>query len=166
MHDAMKCGLSCHPTPSKAILVAAIIGMMMTMIGCGGGYALRGKVVEGNASIITVTDRSDGQLQHTGISGVQIRIYRNPGRLNQELIASGVSQADGRFEIPIRAFGAGWMDEEWLIETYRSSYRNAEMMLRLPANTNKRPLLIMLARGQAAPFRGRDDVIREIERYR
>jgi hypothetical protein len=148
------------------LAVLLLASVLPTLIGCGGGYALRGKVTESSISAITVVDRTDSSMDGRGVSDVQIRVYRDPGRLSQELVASGVSRPDGTFEIPISAFGAGWMDEEWLIRTFRHGYSNAEVVMRLPGNTNRRPVLIMLRQGEATPLREREDLLQEMERYR
>lgn len=139
---------------------------LLLLGGCGEGYVLRGKVIENGGSAITAVDREDSRMDQPGVADVQIRVYRDPGRLSQELAATGVSRPDGRFELPISAFGAGWMDEQWLIQTYRDGYSNAETVLRLPGNTNRRPVLIMLRRGEATRPSDRDDLMQELERYR
>jgi hypothetical protein len=146
-----------------AVLTSIIV--LPLLAGCG-GYALRGKVIQSGTSAVTIIDRHDDRLDQRGVGDVQIRVYRDPGRLSQELVASGVSRPDGTFEIPIREFGAGWMDEQWMIRTHRHGYSNAETVLRLPGNTNRRPVLIMLREGDAAPLREREDLMQEMERYR
>jgi len=148
------------------VFAAAGLAGIALLGGCSSGYALRGKVVEGGISTIAAVDRADDRLAEQGVGDVQIRVYRDPGRLSQELAATGVSHADGSFEIAISAFGAGWMDEEWLIQTYREGYANAETVMRLPGDTVRRPVLIQLRRGAASPMRGREDLMEEIERYR
>jgi len=158
--------MNCH-VPIRLLFAAVVLIMPIVLLsGCGGGYVLRGKVIESNTNAITTVDRKDSRMDQQGLGNVQIRVYRDPGRLSQELAASGVSGPDGTFAIPINAFGAGWMDESWLIQTYRDGYSNAETIKRLPGNTNRRPVLIMLRRGDATPFRQREDLLEEMERFR
>jgi hypothetical protein len=142
---------------SLVLMIAAAVTS-----GCGAGYVLRGQVIESGYSAMHVVG-VDEELG-AGVEGVRINLYRDPGRLNQELVASGTSRADGTFEIPVAAFGAGWMDEVWMIETQRSGYGNADSIMRLPGVRQR--LVITLAPGRAAPWSQDDDVMREFERYR
>lgn len=133
--------------------------------GCG-AYQLRGKVIEGFENAVLVVPADDPRLEEDGVRDVRIRIYRDPGRLSRELIATDSSMPDGTFSIELPAFGAGWMDEQWLIETQRSDYRNTSETVRLPASTKRSRVLIMVAPGRSTPIQERDNLWDEYERYR
>lgn len=144
-----------------------IIATLSALFLCScGSYTLRGKVIEGFDSDVTVVSADDPRLNEPGIRQVRINVHRDPGGLAQELAGSGLSDADGTFAIELSAFGAGWMDETWLVETTRSGYRNAQRTIRLPSNTNRRQLLIIVAPGTATPSEHRDDLWEDYRRYR
>lgn len=135
------------------------------MTGCG-TYTLHGKVVEGFDTGILVVSADDARLGETGVRQVRITIHRDPGSLAQSIVATGSSGPDGTFAIELPAFGAGWMDEVWLIETSRPDYRNVNQTIRLPASSKRNRLLITVAPGRAAPGGQRDDLMEEFRRYR
>ena len=61
--------------------------------------------------------------------------------------------ADGRFTLELQGFGAGWMDESWLLRVRRNGYENIEQEIQLPGSTDGRLLLVGMHRGRSAPFR-------------
>ena len=137
-----------------------IIATLSALLLCScGSYTLRGKVIEGLDSDVTVVSADDPRLNEPGIRQVRINVHRDPGGLAQELAGSGLSDADGTFAIELPGFGAGWMDETWLVET-------AQRTLRLPSNTNRHQLLIIVAPGTATPSEHRDDLWEDYRRYR
>lgn len=153
------------PARVTVFALLAAVFMLPAMTGCG-GYTMRGKVIEGFTPGIYTIDASDSRLNSRGVSEVRIVVYRDPGRLSQELVASGVSGPDGSFAIPLDAFGAGWMEETWMIQTSRRGYRNVETIMKLPSNTEKRPLLIVVNEGHADDLPQQEDLWREAEKYR
>src|SRR5690554_7412722 len=99
------------------ILCALALAWFALLGGCeSAGYTLKGKVISGGFTDIEVVDGDDSRFDGPGVADARILIHRDPGTLKQELIATGRSGSDGTFAIPISAFGAGWMDETWLIQ--------------------------------------------------
>jgi hypothetical protein len=142
-----------------------VLASCSALAGCG-GYVLRGSVVEGFApDIRIVADATASRsAQGSGVEGVRLSVYRDPGRLNQQLIATGTTAADGTFAIPISAFGAGWMEEQWLIEARRAGYLDVQSVLTLPAGSQR--LIITTAPGAPGPARRDGDLMDEYERFR
>lgn len=141
-------------------------------VGCG-GYAVKGRVVTGSFDgLVTLVDEDDPRLRGEGVGNARITIVRDPGRLNARRVATGVSESDGDFSIPLSEFGAGWLDEEWRVEAVRSRLGLAEGMVRMPRPGSGQVILIQLR--EAAPGeigamqssgREREDLYREVERW-
>lgn len=145
-------------------LCLLVVALMVLQIGGCASYTLRGKVIEGFDSGIFIVPAEDPRLAETGVRQVNVNIYRDPGSLKQSLIASTSSDPDGAFAVELPAFGAGWMDELWLIETTRRDYRNNSAKVRLPSKRQR--LLIVVSPGRATPSHQRDDLWEEYQRYR
>lgn len=150
----------------RHLLSIIALAFMSGLLSACGSYTLRGKVVEGFDSGIYVVSANYPRLGEPGVRQVRISVHRDPGSLAQTVIASDSSGPDGTFAIELPAFGAGWMDERWLIQTSRPDYRNASETVRLPANTNRNRLLIIVAPGRAVPAEQRDDLWEEYRRFR
>lgn len=147
----------------RAITLMLLLPVCLAPSGCA-GYVLHGQAVHGSYSHISVSDgRQDQNAQ--GVGGVRIAVYRDPGRLSQKLIATGTSEPDGTFAIPLPAFGAGWMEEEWMIQATRNGFQSAEGIFPLPLNSRSRPIRVMLSPGTSIPFEHRDDYLRDLERF-
>lgn len=129
------------------LAAAAVCG---AIAGCA--YRVEGKVVAGDADFVTIVDADDPRLAMPGVDGARIAFIRDPQRLDRRLAANGVSGAEGEISIPIDAFGAGWLEEQWLVQAIRRDRGAAEGMVRLPRGRDR--LLIML--GSASPQELRD----------
>jgi hypothetical protein len=138
----------------------------MLLAGCAGGYALQGKVVEGDFAGVFFVDGDDEQLDEPGLGGARIEIYRDPDRPNRSLAATGRSDSRGEIDMTLDAFGAGWMDEQWLIEVIKPGFETVQQMVHLPSAGKKRRMLIMLSPGVSIQPEPREDLWEEYERYR
>ena len=74
--------------------------------GCGltDAYILEAKVIRGSYSTMTFVSADDPRLTHTGMSNVQISVYRDPTRPKREMVARTVNQTDGSFSLSIEPF--------------------------------------------------------------
>jgi len=147
-------------------LTAMVLCAAVVLSGCATGYVLKGRAIEAGYTDVAVVPGSDDRLDKAGggIEGVRIRVHRDPGHLNQQLVATGRTSANGSFAIPIDAFGAGWMDEQWLIQVERSGFRSGAMTLRLP--TGDRRLLVTMSPGTSTPHEDKEDLWEQYERYK
>lgn len=149
-------------SPVLILLFALVPGLL----GCQ-GYELRGWVVEGEFSDIEIVDRADPRLEEMQAApNVEVALSRDPGSLGEEIIARTRSNSHGEFRMSVAAFGAGWMDERWRIQAAGHGYRNADVVLRLPSNPDRRRILITLPAGTPQPIQQRPDLTEEFERYR
>ena len=151
--------------PLRAILVAAA---WLGLSGCGGPYVLRGRVVDGGFSSVVFVDGEDRQLGEagTGIPSARIAVFRDPRRLNRSLVATGPSDPEGSFAIPLSVFGAGWMDEIWLIQVTCPDFETVESMVRLPTSGADARALIVLRPGVSIVPPVREDYREQAERFR
>lgn len=150
---------------SRILLTVTVLLAAAANSGCA-SYTLRGKVIEGFDSGVVVVADDDPRLEEAGIRDVRINVHRDPDSLGTELIESARAEGDGSFELTLDAFGAGWMDERWLIEAARSGFQNASDMVRLPARPGGRRLLIILSPGRSTPSEHRDELWEEYQQYR
>lgn len=148
----------------RIIWLCVVALVMSTSVGCSGGYTLSGKVISGAYTDLEIVPGDDARFSESGVGAVKILIHRDPSALNRSLAATGKSNSDGTFEVPIDAFGAGWMDESWLIQVERNGYRSGEMILRLP--TGGKQLLVTMSSGQSTPHQSREDLWEQYEKYK
>lgn len=163
------------PSPFRrtCALVAVVLCLSMPLaVGCR-SYEVRGRVVGGSSSgTVVVVDENDPRLQSRGVGNARISIVRDPGRLNARQVATGVSEADGDFVIPLSEFGAGWFHEEWRIEAVRSRRGLAEGVVRLPRPGAGQVLLVELGASDFSEIGGLgsrggvgEDLAAEVERW-
>lgn len=153
-------------------LLLAVGGLGWILSGCA-GYEVRGRVVSGSfGGLVAVVDEGDPRLRAEGVGNARITIVRDPGRLNARQVATGVSEADGDFVIPLAEFGAGWLDEEWRVQAVRSRIGLAEGLVRMPRPGAGEVLLIELREADPSEIDdlqrrggGREDLYDEVERW-
>ncbi len=128
-------------------------------------YVIQGKAIEGEGSDMSFVEPGDPRLDEPGISGVRLSVERDPGSLGAKVVANEVSGAAGEFSIPLSAFGAGWMVEEWRIHAVRGGFQTASRRLNLTGADRKRYLLVTLAPG-ASDDPQEPDLMEQYERFR
>jgi hypothetical protein len=138
----------------------------MALTACGGPYVVRGKVVSSPYQAIDFVDADDERLVPRGLAGAEVRIYRDPGKMNMAQAGRALAGPDGSFQITLSEFGAGWMDEVWRITAARSGFGSAEMILPLPNANAGRQLLIMMTPGYTPPSQDDEQLIDIYEKYR
>jgi hypothetical protein len=134
-------------------------------VGCG-GYAIEGSVIEGSFSDAQIVAADDPALDGPGVQGAQVRIVRDPNGIRPTTVAEARSSSDGEFLLEIGEFGAGWMEEQWLIRAEKTGFRSVQTLVRLPSNSSERRLLITLEPGADGPTRGAENLMEEFERHR
>ena len=145
------------------VLAGASLGALAAG-GCG-GYGLYGKVVRGEVSDVELLYATDPRLDAQGIPNAEVLVHRDPDSLGRYVAGRDRTGTTGDFTILMDEFGAGWMQEEWLVQASKAGYQNAEMVMKLPAKSSKWRLLITLAPGAAAPVEA-EDLMEDLERFR
>lgn len=133
-----------------AALALVAASLVLSMAGCA--YRLDGKVIDGFGSC-RVARAGDPDERKGGIPGAQVELVRDPHTGNREVCGRATSGPDGRFELEVQGFGAGWMEETWLLRVRRGGYGNVEAQLDLPSSPSGRVVLVEMERGRSAPFR-------------
>lgn len=140
----------------------------LAAIALGGcAYRLDGKVVDGFGSA-TVGRADDADARKGGIGGASVELIRDSGTMNRTVAARAVSGPDGRFTLDVQGFGAGWMEERWMLRVRRSGCENVESEVTLPPSTSGRLLIVTMARGKSTPFRDPENagsIMDEARRY-
>lgn len=146
-------------------LILLVLALVLPGVGCGGGYHLRGRVVEGEASYIAIVDPDDPRLGGRGLSGAELHLQLDPGRLQRETLARTFAGGDGGFDLTIDKFGAGVLNYDVGLFVSRNGYTSAELPFRLPSQSRR--LLVVLAPGAGGPATWEDDDLwGEAERFR
>lgn len=153
--------------PSPRALHAFLAGALACAAGCA--YRLEGRVVDGFGGASVVRE-GDEEARKSGIPGVAIELVRDAGTMNRAVAARATSDSSGRFELEIDGFGAGWMQEDWLLRARRNGFETVEQQVDLPGDPKGRVMVLGMARGRSRPFREPEssrrilDEVREYDR--
>jgi hypothetical protein len=150
----------------RMFLVLWTVAGLCMLGGCGDPYVLRGKAISGGYGSVLFVGPDDAQLAELGLAAVSISVYRDANRPNQSLFATGRSDGVGEINIPLKGFGVGWMEEQWLIEVMKPGYETLQSVVTLPPAKHDRRILIMLVPGLSVPPKQAEDLWGEYERYR
>lgn len=154
-------------------LSACSILAVIFLAGCSNPHALRGRVIQAESPSAQFVDqgRHDPRLvQGVGMAGARIEVVRDPRSLGRKVVASAMSGPDGLFEIRIEAFGAGWMDEEWLFRCTHPNYPMVELFGDLPGADEEYELVFRFGRpgppgSGGRPIDEQERIRRELDRY-
>jgi hypothetical protein len=146
------------------VIGAMLVAMLGILPGCG--YTLRGKVVRGEISSIELVHQIDQRMKGPGIINAEVIVRRDPKSPHPEMVGRTRSGDSGNFAMHISEFGAGWMEEQWLVQAGLTGFQNAQQLTKLPASGGKWQLLITLAPGQSSPLDQPDEVMRDFERFK
>jgi hypothetical protein len=170
-HAAPGAALEIRVMAPPATLRLLPLLLLAALAGSGCVYKVEGRVIEGDADFVTVVRSNDPRLAGRGIGGARLSFTRDPFKLNRQEVAQGVSDGDGDFSIPIDAFGAGWLEEQWLVRALRSGFGYSESVVAMPRSGER--LLIMLRPAHPSEHRemerqwrdGRGGLMEEVQRW-
>jgi hypothetical protein len=97
----------------RALRVASTVAVIIPLAGCA--TTINGVAYRGDMSVIDWAEPNAMPAQGQPAAGASITVMRDPTRPSREVVGRGVAGQDGTFSIKLDAFGAGWMEEEWLI---------------------------------------------------
>lgn len=132
------------------------------LTGCS-SYALRGKVIEGDASMVLVVDASDSRLKQQGLEGASVTVVIDPERLSRETAGSAVSDGSGAFSVSVSEFGAGVLLYNAMVTAECRGYVAAQEILALPGQDRR--VLVVLQRGVGGRPPGGENLLEEIRRH-
>lgn len=148
--------------PAGTMWWLGVIGVMLTAAGCE-TYALRGWVVEGDASRVTVVEASDPRLEGRPVKGARVLAVLDPENLGRERLPAATSDESGRFAIPVDAVGAGVLTYRVGVSVRMSGRTPAEAVFPLPGRGER--VLVEIASGSDRPTELEEDVVEESLRH-
>ena len=125
--------------PGRRLIAVA---WLATAGGCQ-TYVIEGTVVQGPFGEMTFVRPDDPRLNDPPIANVRVTVDRDPDSLSRRQVGTRITDAKGWFEIPVGEFGAGWMDEQWLLVAFKNGYQTLSTTQRLPRGSERRLLIIM-----------------------
>jgi len=149
-------------------LAGAVLFLAATSLGLAGcGHTIMGRVIEGDASKVELVHESEPRLRTAGagVNNVEVSIRRDPNSASKQLAGRKRTEATGDFMLGVGGAGAGWLDEQWLLQTYASGYQSTNQLIELPPKSRKWRLLITIPRGTAEPVDDMDQIMREVEQF-
>lgn len=129
--------------------VLATIAVVLTVTvasGCS-SYVLRGRVIRGDASYVTLVEPGDPRLNEQGVPGASLTLVMDPTRLNRKTLSQGVSESDGNITLAVDEFGAGMLEMDTELTARKKGAEPAQGYFRLPGN-NKKRVLVSLGPGE------------------
>lgn len=130
---------------------AGAVALAAALSGCG--YHLSGRVVEGGFDSADVLPlRQAESVDGAPVAGATIELYRDPQSPKRKLVGTARSDDRGDFTMVLQDFGAGWMEERWLMRIRRAGYRGVEQTVELPMSPDGWRIVGTMSRGRAVPF--------------
>lgn len=158
------------PSLRQVRTFVGMLGAVATLLSAGcNSYTLRGKVVRGETSSVELVHEMDPRIKPQtagGVPHVEVRVYRDPKTMNKHMSGRERTGTDGNFSIGLGDFGAGWMQEEWLVQAALYGFENAELLTKLPSKNSKTRLLITLAPGTFIPPEESSDYMQDYEQFK
>lgn len=129
--------------PAARLTLAASVAACSAALAAGGcGYTLRGQVVLGEASYVTVVDRDDPRLDGAPVPGASLHLQLDPHKPQRKSLGTATSGGAGDFAMSVNEFGAGVLDLDVAVFSRRPEFTPAEGYFRLP-DQGRRVLVVM-----------------------
>ncbi len=125
--------------------IAPLLLLAAALTGCG-PYELRGRVIEGPVSSVSIVRADDPRLTASGgLTNSTIALTLDPTSLGSKPIGSTLTDTEGNFSLAITEAGAGVLEYQIGVLARRAGYTPAENFMPLPP-AGKR-VLVTLTRG-------------------
>ncbi len=163
--------------PSRLVL-GLLAAACLPLAGCG--YTIHGRVVRGEMGIIDWMP-GPGDASGEPVAGAVVTVVRDPNGMHPEEAGRATSGPDGSFTLSVSGFGAGWMDEMWLIKAAKGGVGTAEWTDHLPGSPSGQTLVVTLApsanngpqgaydamwKGDVGQGESAESLMKEAEKYR
>jgi len=129
----------------KLFRTIGVLALTLASVACS-PYTLKGRVIEGDTSYVSVVDETDPRLNDRGLEGVRLHLQMDPGKLSRKSLTRQTTGIDGAFELPVSEFGAGFMEYDVGLFARRAGYSPADGSFRLPPKSKR--ILIVMNRGR------------------
>lgn len=151
-------------TPRRLVPLAVLIVFVFAAQACS-PYQLKGKVVRGDYTAVIVTDADDPRFAQEGVPGATLHLQADPGRVNRKTLATGVSEPDGSFALPVSEPGAGLLIFDVGLFARRRGFAPAEGYFQLPPGGSR--VLVVMAPGDDRETGERRENLRDLaDQYR
>lgn len=138
---------------ARFAMIVGLVGWAWFALGCG-PHVLRGRVVQGDVSRVTIVEPDDPMLDSPPIEGATVELTLDPDTLGREVLATRSVGPDGSFAIPIDEFGAGVLEYDFGVLARHRGREPARHVFRLPSRDQR--LLVILGRGTDRPLQPGD----------
>ncbi len=129
--------------------ISALFIFAVLMAGCSSGYAIQGRVVRGSIAAIQVVDGDDARLTEenpTGGGALVMAVLEPDTPTETKALGRHITDGQGRFKIPVDAFGSGVLEYEVQIVARREGHQGAMETINLPRGSKR--VLITLPLGR------------------
>lgn len=132
--------------PAAALLL--LVGSCLLLPGCGGGYQLRGKVIQGPVAEVLVVAADDPRYLEADTSAggaVVWGVFEPNNKIDRDRLERVVTDHEGAFVLPLDAAGAGFLLYEIELTARREGHQGARAVIPVPGRGRR--VLITLPRG-------------------
>lgn len=144
--------------------VNALAAASIVSVTACSGYSMSGRVVEGDFGSISFIAAGASDELEVPIEGATVSLIRDPESLGREEVARATTRADGSFLMPVEAFGAGYLQEQWLVRVRHPQYQIVESFTGLPKEDSGLELLVIMPQG--APVDSNDNLMEQYDQFR
>lgn len=140
-------------TAASALSIRPLLSVMMACIamtaaGCSDVYMMRGRVVEGPITSVTVVRDTDPRLAGPGIADAMLSFTLEPRGVDRESLGVTASDEAGAFQLPVDRLLAGFLEYKVEVIADADQFQSAVEVVDMPP-ANKR-ILVTLAPGRRA----------------
>lgn len=123
----------------------AFVTLLGLLAGCE-TYAIRGKVIDGGTSSITLVNKGDDRLAGDGFGGAEVRAILDPDKLSRKDLGTVIAAQDGTFALPVHEVGAGLLEYKVMVVVRYPHCAPAARLMELPPGDKR--LLVSLSAGE------------------
>jgi len=156
------------PRMATCLFSALALIIVPLLTGCG-SYTIKGRVIRGPAPAIQLVSSSDRRLKETNGtgSGAAVAAILEPDTPTERVdLGTYITDEQGWFEIPVNAFGSGFLEYEAMFIAQRDGNQGAMQTLDLPRRGQRVLITLPLgANNVKRPERFIDDVFKDAEPY-
>ena len=135
-----------HRVPAKLCNVSLVLPLaigVLVSVGCQ-PYQLTGVVMAGAKARVMAVSADDERLAIFGLDGATVDVTVDPSSMQPRMIGVFSTDRDGRFEIPVDALGAGFLEYELAVCCRAEGYQTVYQTIQMPSR-RKRLLIVMVA---------------------
>ena len=133
---------------------------VLASVGCQ-PYQLTGVVLAGAEAKVLAVSADDTRLKTFGLDGATVDVTVDPASMQPHMIGVFSTDRDGRFEIPVDALGAGFLEYELAVCCRAEGYQTVYQTIQMPSRRKK--LLIVMVAGRDT-YEPKKDILEETQK--